>query len=187
MAVCDVCKTKLGFMNKFKYAGGFICKDCYRKASRQFTETIAAKSLEEIQALCGEDYEISEDFHTTGRIGNYVLFDEKNKKLCVLNNRLTKEKTSKPDFYNIADITDCRITCHPSMSLQELEEKVLAKDESVVRSLKLEIDITGQGKPVEITFIKNSARIKSYAFRQSFTFAKRILTEINRLRGEVEE
>lgn len=40
MKKCDVCGATLRMMGKFKYADGYICKECYKKASRQFTETI---------------------------------------------------------------------------------------------------------------------------------------------------
>lgn len=40
---CDVCEKKLKIISRFRYADGYICKECYKKASRQFTETITKK------------------------------------------------------------------------------------------------------------------------------------------------
>ena len=36
MQTCDVCGNKLGILNKFKYSDGYICKECYKKASRKY-------------------------------------------------------------------------------------------------------------------------------------------------------
>mgnify|MGYP000074313329 FL=1 len=47
--------------------------------------------------------------------------------------------------------------------------------------LKVKFWITGSKKLVEISLISNPARIKSYAFRQSLQFAKKIEQEIKRL------
>lgn len=54
---CDVCGKELSVLNKFRYEEGFICKECYAKASRQFTETIRVKS-----------FAFRRSFHFAGRI-----------------------------------------------------------------------------------------------------------------------
>ena len=48
MRTCDVCQKTLGVFNKFRYTDGYICKDCYKKASNHFAETIVKKNLSEI-------------------------------------------------------------------------------------------------------------------------------------------
>lgn len=183
MQTCDICHGKLGFMNKFRYADGCICKQCYKKASRQFTETITGKSYTEIQALCREAREITEGFEVTGRIGNYLLVDEKNRKICVLNNRMTKRQISDPDFYDIDDIKACEIFCEPKISPEEMEKKLLQKEEGTVKALKVKLFFKDEGKPAEISFFEGAVRMKSFAFKQSFGFAKRITEEAARLQG----
>ena len=81
MKTCDICDAPLGMFKKFRYAEGYICKACYEKASNHFTETIAKKSYGEIRKLCEKQGGLTEDFEITGRIGNYILFDEKNRKI----------------------------------------------------------------------------------------------------------
>ena len=44
MRTCDVCQKTLGVFNKFRYADGYICKECYKKASNHFAETIVKKT-----------------------------------------------------------------------------------------------------------------------------------------------
>ncbi|MGI6501742.1 MAG: DUF4428 domain-containing protein [Anaerostipes sp.] len=183
MKTCDVCGNKIGLMNKFKYADGYICKECYRKASRQFTETIIQKDLAEIKELCNQELDVKslENFEMTGRIGNYLLVDEKNHRICIPNNRMTNQKVDAPEFYDISNIKQCEIKIDPYMDLEELEKKVkIQRDESVMNYLTVQISTKDQ-KTKNIQLIDKPVRIKSYAFRQSFNFAKRIKEEINRL------
>lgn len=184
MSTCDVCGSKLGVMSKFRYSGGYICKGCYKKASRQFTETITQKNLSEIRQLCKDSGNIEQEqnFEITGRIGNYLLVDEKNQKICILNNRITGKQVSEPEFYSVKDIKTCEISCIPEISKEELDKKVQQKEDGVVNSLKVCIRFCNELKPVEIILISSGARIKSYAFRQSYNFAKRIEEEVNKMR-----
>ena len=64
MKTCDICHEPIGMFNKFRYADGYICKACYKKASRNYTETITTKKLDELKALCSAKKEIEEDFAT---------------------------------------------------------------------------------------------------------------------------
>ena len=98
MKTCDICDAPLGMFKKFRYAEGYICKACYEKASNHFTETIAKKSYGEIRKLCEKQGGLTEDFEITGRIGNYILFDEKNRKICLLNNRINQKQVSEPEL-----------------------------------------------------------------------------------------
>ncbi len=189
MKTCDVCKEPLRMMGKFKYADGYICKKCYKKASRQFTETIIKKSLQEIKELCGieRDEKSLEEFEVTGRIGNYLLIDELNQKICIPNNRMTNRQVSNPDFYNVEDIAECEIVYRPQMTLEELEEKTAKREEGTIKFLKIKITFKNKKEKKEICLIANPVRIKSYAFRQSFNFAKRMNQEIHRLMQESAE
>ncbi len=187
MKTCDVCQSPLGMLKKFKYADGYICKECYKKASRNFTETITQKNLSEIKKLCHNEKEIDEKFEITGRIGNYLLVDEKNNKICILNNRMTAKKVSAPDFYDIKNIIGCEIICHPALTVEELEGKVEGREDEIIDSLKVSISMKNKKKPVEIMMISNSVRTKSYAFRQVFHFAKRITKEIRSLQQKNRE
>ena len=153
MKTCDICDAPLGMFKKFRYAEGYICKACYEKASNHFTETIAKKSYGEIRKLCEKQGGLTEDFEITGRIGNYILFDEKNRKICLL------------------------------MPLGELEDKIKSKEAGTIHSLKVLIKLE-DGQEKQIPLISNPVRIKSFAMKQSFSFAKRIAEEIERLKGE---
>lgn len=180
---CDVCGQELGLLKKFRYAEGYICKGCYAKASRQFTETIRNKSLLEIKTLClaRRDEKSLENFKVTGKIGNYLLVDEQHFGLCLMNNRMTNRKVTDPEFCDVADIELCRITYQPAMSLEELEQKVKEqRSEERISFLKVEI-VFHNGKKKEISLLEKPVRIKSFAFRRSFHFAKRICGEIQRL------
>lgn len=185
MGTCDVCGTKLGIMNKFRYADGYICKYCYKKASRKFTETITKKTLTEILKLCQNDVSIEQNFEITGKIGN-ILFDEKNRKICILNNHITNKQVSSPDFYAVDEIEKCEICSVPPFTKKEIENKIQQKENNVIHSLKVCITLKNQKKTVNIVLIPSAARIKSYAFRQSYHFAKRIEENLNHMKTKSE-
>lgn len=173
---CDVCGAKLGLMNKFKYREGYICKECYKKASRQFTETVTQKTLDEIREMCqpAGNAAYDPDFEITARIGNYVLFDEKHYKICVLNNRLSNRQVTNPDFYDASDIRSCQLVSKPRLSKKELEEKMQKKEEGVIEFLCVRLHLKNTDEPVDILLVSTKVRIKSFAFRRAYDFAKRI-------------
>lgn len=182
MKTCDVCQKPLGVFNKFRYADGYICKECYKKASNHFAETIVKKNLFEIKELC-ERYEETQidEFQITGKIGNFLLIDETHQKICLPNNRMVKKEAALPEFYAIEDIEQCRIEVDPKQPIDELEHKAERREDGTVNYLKVKLWITGNKKIAEISLISNPVRIKSYAFRQSLQFARKIEQEINRL------
>ena len=182
MRTCDVCQKTLGVFNKFRYADGYICKECYKKASNHFAETIVKKNLSEIKELC-ERYEATQtdEFQITGKIGNFLLIDEIHQKICLPNNRMVKKEAALPEFYAIEDIEQCRIEVDPKQSIEALEHKAERREDGTVNYLKVKLWITGNKKLAEISLISNPVRIKSYAFRQSLQFARKIEQEINRL------
>ena len=180
---CDVCGKELGFFKKFRYAEGYICKECYAKASRHFTETITSKSLSEIKVLCSvqRDEASFENFKVTGKIGNYLLVDENHGRLCIPCNRLTNQKVTEPIFIDVAQIKECYIGYHPHMELSALEQLVKEqRSEDTIHQLKVGI-VLEDGREESITLVQKPLRIKSFAFRQSFQFSKRIYQEIDRL------
>lgn len=182
MKTCDVCQKPLGIFNKFRYADGYICKECYKKASNHFAETIVKKNLSEIKALC-EKYEETQtdEFKITGKIGNFLLIDEEHQKICLPNNRMVKKEATLPEFYALGDIERCKIEVEPKQSISELEHKAERREDGTINSLKVRLWITGKKDIAEITLLSNPVRIKSYAFRQSLQFARKIETEIKRL------
>lgn len=182
MKTCDVCQKPLGVFNKFRYADGYICKECYKKASNHFAETIVKKNLSEIKELC-ERYEATQtdEFQITGKIGNFLLIDEIHQKICLPNNRMVKKEAALPEFYAIENIEQCRIEVDPKQSIEALEHKAERREDGTVNYLKVKLWITGNKKLAEISLISNPVRIKSYAFRQSLQFARKIEQEINRL------
>lgn len=69
----------------------------------------------------------------------------------------------------------------PHMDIGEIERKILEREEGIVKALKVKITLKNVEEPMEISFFEGAVRIKSFAFRQSFGFAKRIVDEIGRL------
>ena len=94
---------------------------------------------------------------------------------------MVKKEAALPEFYAIEDLERCKIEVEPKQSIDELEYKAERREEGTVNCLKVRLWITGKRDLTEITLISNPVRIKSYAFRQSLQFARKIEAEIKRL------
>lgn len=181
MQSCDICSHSLGFMHKFKCKDGYLCKECYKKASHHYTQTITHKPLAEIKETMLEQNDTAKrDFVITGRIGNYVLFDEKHGQLCIANNRMTQQEVKEPEIYAIKDLKHCRIVSDPACSIQQLNQLAKTKEDTLLHQLKVVLDFKDHTKK-EIILIKQTVRAKSYACRKTLTFALRIKQKIDAL------
>ena len=183
---CDVCGSELGLFRSFRYADGAICRFCYEKASRHYTETIRTKSLAEVKRLCEtkQDVEAYYNFHVTGKIGNYMLIDEKNRKLCLLGNRMTGSPVEEPRFLDLEKVTGCRIIWEPQIPPEEMEQLVKEqRSEQTVSRMEVEFMLDDNAAE-RIRLITKPVRIRSYAFRQSYRFANRIKDETDRMIGQ---
>lgn len=180
MQKCDVCGTPLGIMNKFRCENGCICKACYKKASLNFTETIKHKDISDIKERCNKKAINIENFEITGRIGNYIMFDEKHKKLCITNNRITQQKVEEPEIYNVKDIIKCTIDSNPKYTIKQLQEMMEKKENRIIDNLQIIIYFKNKSEK-EIKLLHNPISIDSYAFRKIYTFAIRIQDKIQEL------
>lgn len=179
---CDVCRKKLGF-RKFRYSEGIVCPECYKKASKNFTETITKKSYQEIVELCEQDMSGQLDdveFEITAKIGNYILFDEKNKKICVPYNRAITKERKIPEVFCYEEIDHIEFISHPSASRQQLEEWRNQKEDKVIRQMEIVFYMNGKVNPIKISLLSSPVRIKSFAFHRTFRFAQKILDQVDR-------
>lgn len=174
MKTCDICNKKLRF-KRFRYQAGYICEECYRRASKYFTETVANISLDEIRQRIESCQKRStqDTFEISAKIGNYLLIDEKNKKICIINNRMNKREDEAPMIYSISEIETCRIETEPNLSIKDIDKKIDENSGEIIKKLKLELQFNHH-KNVEITLIDSNVRIKSFAFKKSLSFAKRM-------------
>lgn len=89
---CPICGTPTGAMSKSsaKYNGVYVCKNCAKKLATNNILLIKLKKypLEELQRIVGaenqkqeEHQEEVEAFSATKKIGNFIQFDDVNKKL----------------------------------------------------------------------------------------------------------
>lgn len=175
MKTCDVCGKRLGFV-KFRYRDGLICKGCYETASRSCTETVRGLVLPEIKARCcgSGEQEVFEDFEITGRIGNFILMDDRRHKICIVNNRIQAKSYKKPEIVSLDQIRYCQIRCGSALSWEELSrgEKT---GEGCVTSLGLELVLDTGESPLCIWILSSPVRIQSFAFRKSMDFMQLIV------------
>lgn len=181
---CDVCGASLGFF-KFRYAEGFICKKCYQIASRNHTETICQKSFAEISEICSHvksEPLKDEVFEVTNKIGDFILIDKKNHKFCLPNNRRVTKKHMAPEIFSYESVDSYALLCSPPLSISELDSLEGDKScEKVIHSMKVVIGLQNGTHKKEIDMISTPVRIKSYAFKQSYSFAKRIIKELKNI------
>ena len=163
-------------MFRFRYRDGFICKDCYERASRTCTETVRWMGLAEIKKRCIAEKEqtVMEDFEMTGRIGNFILIDSNRNKLCIVHNRIRAKEYKKPEVVSLDRIRYCKICCASSLSWEELRSEEKPK-EGCVASLGLELIMDSGEKSLYIQVLSSPVRIKSYAFRKSMGFMQQIV------------
>lgn len=184
MKTCDICNSRLKFI-KFRYAEGFICKECYKYASNNFSENTYEKKFAEIKVLCdrkeNNDY-LNEDFEITHRIGSFILFDDKNEKFCLPYNRLYFKKTTKPEIYNYNDICKCELISEPLIPEKEIS-KILSERNSIdiIKSLHICIYLKSQKVVKKIKIVEKPLRIKSFAFKRLYAFSSNIIEKISRI------
>ncbi len=186
MKKCDICHTPLDFF-KFRFAEGVICKDCYKIASNNFTGIIYCKSFSEIAELCNvkEDNSLRNgEFEITSRIGNYILFDDKNRKFCLTNNRMVVKEAQKPEIFSYADVIKCEFFSNPSMPITVFC-KAYKNSGEIIKSISIYIYL-GSQEVKEIKVIASPVRIKSFAFKRSFTFVNGIMDKFSYIMKNIE-
>lgn len=185
---CDVCERELGF-RKFKYKEGMICKHCYEKASRNYTETIAQKTKSEILALCKVKEVAKENwsaFERTRKIGNYILFDDKHGSFCITHNRMNEKDMPKAEIIHFEDLKKVELYCEPDASRETLSEWLKTGRDTVVKSLEIRVWSSREVGMKRIILLSTPVRAKSFAFRKVFGFAERILDALNQILEEKE-
>lgn len=175
MKACGACNRSLGLL-RFRYRDGFVCKDCYKAASRTYTETIRQLDSAELRARCNRKNGQSDfdDFEITDRIGNFILIDGNRKKICIVNNRLQVKGYKKPEIISLADIRYCRVSCGSSFTWEELQKAEKMKGGHVT-SLNLELFLNSSTDSQHIQVLSSPIRVKSFAFCKSLDFMKLIV------------
>lgn len=91
---CPICGAPTGAMSKSsaKYAGVYVCQDCAKKLAANKIQLIKLKKypLEELQEIVGAENKKQEvhqeavaTFAATKKIGNFIHFDDVNKKIAI--------------------------------------------------------------------------------------------------------
>lgn len=186
--ICDICGEKLGFY-KFRYDEGVICKACYKKASKNFVETIRHKTYHEIKSLCEEENTQLEQliFEKTGKVGNYILLDDKNKQLCIPHNRANESERKQVEFVLYEDINKIQLSCVPDITEEELSNWEKNKEKKVITSLEIFIYTKTRNDIRKIIMLSSPVRVNSFAFRRIFAFTKKILKILNEIQEKNEK
>lgn len=174
---CDQCGKNLGLI-KFRYSDGHICKDCYKAASRNFTETVREKSLEDISSIIDNSMRVSldEDFQVSAKIGNFILIDKKRGKFSIVSR---KNDFDISRIYRFDDVKHHEIITIPKLSAEELKLPT-GNSDKVIKSLSVKLAFNSDGKKEEIVVASTPMRLNSRAFKMSLDFANRISTEFDK-------
>ena len=181
---CDICGGKVGFRS-FRCMDGVVCKNCYRIVSGNYASTIAGLSLKELKRRYiqnAQPLNMGEDgFAITRKIGVFLLLDEKNRKLCIPNNRKITKGSTRPEIYPFAALEGVELVSDPARPLEELTALAADKNqELVIRLLAIRLHLQGAGTR-EIVLIPTPVRTSSFAFRQSVKLAQEILECLQRI------
>ena len=182
---CDLCGGKTGFLNRFRCQDGAVCKNCYRIVSGNYSDTIARKSLKELKRLYVQNarpLDLGEDgFQVTRRMDPYVLLDETNGKLCLLNNRKLTGRNTRPEILPREKLKGVRLVSEPDLPPERLAELASDRKQSeIIRRLCVRLDLKGGGSR-EIVIIPTPVRSSSLAFRKGRQTADKVRAALSEL------
>lgn len=175
-ATCDVCNAELGLL-RFRYADGFICKDCYDLASGSNTQTIRKLSLDEVEEAIErrrKQLDVDVEFIPTKRAGDLLQIDERRGLVCLPHNRRTAGDVAAPEFFAVDAIRSCRIESVPRRTEKELATLAARGGDGItLSSLALVIQTRSRKEPYTAQLITTAVKTDGFAFRRSFELAVR--------------
>ncbi|MEO1769574.1 DUF4428 domain-containing protein [Candidatus Enterococcus ferrettii] len=177
MKECLICKTSLRFI-KFKCADGYVCKNCYEKASQNFSQTIKNRTKEELLKQFDTAIEVKEEaaFEISRKINQLLLFDDKNQQFCLPNHKKYTKEDLKPEIYPFSAIINCQM-------MEEQIEKVVKKKKQTLGCIKVVLTLD-QGEKVTraIWLIPNFINTTSMPYQTMKSLAENVVNEINQSR-----
>lgn len=178
MSQCDLCEHKLNFI-KFKYQSGAICKHCYRIVSLHYTKTIKQKTLQEIRSIhrreTDENRGMIVSFEATRKIGQMLLFDDKQQLICLPNNKRYIPEKLPAEYFSFDQIIDCKL----------LEQGYTSggKQPFEIGTLKIRIKISGRVFMIrEIMLIPRPIDSQSHSYKAMLSLGRKIVTELDKLK-----
>lgn len=171
MKECLLCHAPLKLI-KFKCADGHVCKNCYEKASLNFSQTIKTKTKEELLAIIEQPLEENTDetFEISRKINQLIFFDDHNQQICLPNHKKYTKEKMKPEIYPFAAILNCQV-------VEEQIERVVKKKPQQLGSIKVVLSF--QNEKRDIWLIPNFINIDSMAYKTMRSLAKNIVAEVN--------
>jgi len=178
MKTCDQCGKNLGLI-KFRYSTGHICKDCYKAASRNFTETVREKSLEDISSIIEDTTtgSLDEDFQVSAKIGNFLLIDKKREKFHIIDRKVDSVKSRT---YRFSNVKHHEIITVPKLSSEELENPT-DNTNKIIRSMSVKLTFNSAVTRDEIIVVSTPMRLNSRAFKMSYGFCRKDILRISKV------
>lgn len=174
MKKCLVCGRKLRII-KFKTLDGFLCKNCYRVISFDYTRTVTKVSQQEISDILEKKQKNTDskiNFEISKKIGSYIFFDDKNKYICLTNNPKFTNLASKPEYYPYDAIKDVK-----------LQNKELIIKGQNLHTLTVEIFLKGNEQNIikrNIVFLSSPIDENANIYHTLLKFAKQIVLQLQK-------
>ncbi|AWI13778.1 hypothetical protein [Caldibacillus thermoamylovorans] len=176
MKQCLICQKPLKWI-KFKCLEGHVCKECYEVVSISFSQTITQKTKAELIKIYEQrttDY-FSIEFETTRAIGQLVLFDDNNKKICLPNHTKYTRTPLEPEYYDFSELVEYRVILKQHM-------KKIDKKEKMVGTIEIQLTFNNNLSR-SIWLIPNPIQVDSMPYKTMQSLAKKIIDELDRTKG----
>lgn len=194
-AKCAICDNNIG-LNRFQLSKDvWICPNCLKKLGGNAAFPILKKmSINEIKEKINNTTESLSNFVVTKKIGDYIYFDEQNKKWTIPQGMFKKVIDGNKIFdYN--DILDYElIEDGNSISKGGVGRAIVGgalfggvgaivggstghKQKQTCTKLQIKITLNNTNHPIEyITFICAETKKDNFVYKSSFSFAQQILS-----------
>lgn len=195
---CAICDNDVG-LNRFQLSKNvWICPNCLKKLGGTAVFPILKKmNINEIKEKLNNTNEALSNFVITKKIGDYIYFDEENKKWTIPQG-MFKKAIDGNRIFSYTDILNYElIEDGNSISKGGVGRAIVGgvlfggagaivggstghKQKQTCTKLQIKITLNNVNHPIEyITFISTETKKDSFIYTSSFNFAQQILSMLN--------
>ena len=109
--------------------------------------------------------------------------DEENRKFCLLSNRNLTKEYARPEVFRYEELESYQLACDPKLTTADLN--ALSQDKhstAVVQKLAVRLKLKNKGSR-DIVAIPSPVRTSSFAFRQAWKEARKVVQALEELSG----
>lgn len=205
---CPICGLQTGAFSKSsaKYDGLFVCQECAKKLSSNGIALLGLKKfpLDELQGIVGASKKSEQErqeeialFNANKKVGNFIHFDDTNKKIAIPRTNLSG-KVKDLRIYNYSDLVDYELLEDGNSVSKGGVGRALVggtlfggigaivggstghKQKKTCSKLQIKITMNSMETPtVYINFIETETKKDGFLYKQLFPQAQEILSLLN--------